>query len=49
MTTFNQKMTIGEATKLYTSKSGMQFPNTDHNRVIMAQVAKNHLLTLQAK
>lgn len=48
MTTFNQKMTIEEATKLYTSKS-MQFPNTEHNRVVMAQVIKSHLKSLQSK
>lgn len=49
MTTFNTQMTIEEATNLYTSKSGMQFPNTEHNRVIMAQVIKNHLSNLQGK
>jgi hypothetical protein len=49
MTTFNTQMTIEEATNLYNSKSGMNFPNTEHNRVIMAQVIKNHLTKLQSK
>lgn len=47
MTTFNKTMTIEEATKLYTSKSGMNYPNTEHNRRVMKQVIDNHLKSLR--
>lgn len=47
MTTFNTTMTIEEATQLYKSKSGMNFPNTDHNKKVMAQVISNHLKSLR--
>ena len=36
-------MTIEEATKLYQSKDGMIYPNTEHNRKVMKQVIDNHL------
>lgn len=48
MTTFNNKMTIEEATKLYSSKSGMNYPNTEHNRSVMKQVIDNHLKFLRS-
>lgn len=47
MTTFNKTMTIEEATKLYQSKSGMNYPNTEHNRKVMKQVIDNHLKSLR--
>lgn len=43
MKTFNKEMTIEEATKLYQSKNGMIYPDTEHNRNIMKQVIDNHL------
>ena len=47
MKTWNKTMTIEEATKLYKSENGMQFPNTEHNRKIMKQVVDNHLKQLR--
>jgi len=47
MTTFNNTITIEEATKLYQSKSGMNFPNTEHNRKMIAKVIDNHLKKLR--
>ena len=49
MTTFNKTMTIEEATKLYKSKSGMNYPNTDHNKKIMKQVIDGHLKRLRGE
>lgn len=43
MKNFNKTMTIEEATKLYQSKDGMIYPNTEHNRKVMKQVIDNHL------
>jgi len=49
MTTFNNKMTLEEATKIYNFKGATMFPNTDHNKKIMALVVENHLKQLQNK
>lgn len=43
MITFNPTMTIEEATKLYNSKTGMNYPDTEHNRRVMREVIHNHL------
>lgn len=47
MTTFNKTMTLEEATKIYQHKSGMNYPDTEHNRKVMKQVIDNHLKTLR--
>ena len=47
MTSFNKTMTIGEATKMYNSKSGMNFLPTVHNRAVVKQVIDAHLISLK--
>ncbi len=47
MTSFNKTMTIEEATKMYSSKSGMNFLPTEHNRAVVKQVIDNHLKSLR--
>jgi hypothetical protein len=49
MTTFNKAMTFEEAAILYKSKSGMNYPNTEHNKKVMKQVIDNHLKVLRNK
>ena len=47
MTNFNKALTIKEATALCKSKDGMNFPNTIHNRKMIAKVIDNHLKALR--
>jgi len=47
MTTWNKAMTIEEATKLFNCKDGMTFPNTPHNRKLMAKITKDFLISLR--
>jgi hypothetical protein len=47
MTTFNEKLTIEEATKLFKFKGTTMFPKTAHNLSIMALVIDNHLKSLR--
>ena len=49
MIIFNNKLTIEEATKLYTSKDGMMYPDTPHNRQIMKGLVSAQLKKLQAE
>ena len=49
MITFNEKMTIEEATKILKFAGKCSFPNTDHNRKMIALAVKNHLKKLQGK
>ena len=49
MTTFNNTLTIEEATKLYQFKGLTMFPKTKHNLEIMALVIDNHLKSLRNK
>jgi len=49
MTTFNNTLTIEEATKLYNFKGNTMFPKTAHNIKMMALVIDNHLKQLQGK
>lgn len=47
MTTFNNTLTIEEATKLFKFKGQTMFPKTKHNLEVMAKVIDNHLKTLR--
>ena len=49
MITFNEKMTIDEATKILKFAGKASFPNTDHNRKMIALAVKTHLQKLQGK
>ena len=49
MTTFNQNLTIEEATVLFQFKGTAMWPDTKHNREVMASVAADHLRKLQGK
>ena len=49
MTTTNKEMTIETATKMMKCKNGMKYPNTEHNRKMIASVSHNILKNLQAK
>lgn len=49
MTSFNQNLTIEEATALFTFKGKAMWPDTKHNREIMATVVNNHLKKIQGK
>lgn len=49
MSTFNEKMTIEEATQMFKFKGTAMFPNTRHNREMMALVVEAHLKALQGK
>ena len=48
MKTTSTTMTIEEATSLYKNGSGMGYPDTEHNKQMMAKVVDNHLLELRA-
>ena len=43
MTTFNQKLTLEQATELFNFKGETMFPKTAHNIKMMALVIDNHL------
>ena len=47
MNTFNNTLTIEEATKLYQFKGQAMFPKTKHNLEVMAKVIDNHLKSLR--
>ena len=47
MTTFNTEMTLEEATKIYSCKNGMNFPDTKHNREMIKKVITQHLKSLK--
>lgn len=47
MTTFNNTLTIEEATKLFQFKGQAMFPKTKHNIEMMAKVIDNYLKTLR--
>ena len=47
MTTFNTTMTIEEATAIFNFKGATMFPNTDHNKKMMALVIDKHLKSLK--
>lgn len=49
MTTLNQTLTIEEATALFQFKGTAMWPDTKHNREMMAKVSRNHLQKLQGK
>ena len=49
MKTANKKISIELATKLMQSDKGMIYPNTNHNRKMIAKVSHNILKELQAK
>ena len=49
MTTSNKEMTIETATKMMNCKKGMKYPNTEHNRKMIATVSHNILRALQGK
>ena len=49
MTTFNNNLTIEDATKLFNFKGQTMFSNTEHNRKIMLLVISNHLKSLKEK
>ena len=46
MTTFNQTLTIQEATELFKFKGQAMFPKTNHNLKMMAKVIDNYLKNL---
>jgi hypothetical protein len=47
MKTFNEKLTIEQATELFKFKGATMFPKTAHNLSIMALVIDNHLKGLR--
>jgi len=47
MKTFNEKLTIEQATELFKFKGATMFPKTQHNLKIMALVIDNHLKKLR--
>jgi hypothetical protein len=47
MKTFNEKLTIEQATELFKFKGATMFPKTAHNLSIMAIVIDNHLKELR--
>lgn len=47
MTTFNNNLTIEEATAIYKFKGPTMFPKTQHNMKMMRQVIDNHLKELR--
>jgi hypothetical protein len=47
MKTFNEKLTIEQATELFKFKGVTMFPKTQHNLKIMALVIDNHLKGLR--
>lgn len=47
MTTFNNTLTIEEATKLFQFKGKAMYPKTKHNMQMMALVIDNYLKTLR--
>ena len=49
MKTFNKEITREEAERLFKSKTGMMYPDTKHNRKMMASVASDCLIKMQGK
>jgi hypothetical protein len=49
MTTFNNSLTIEEATQLLKFRGSVMFPKTPHNIKMMALVIDNHLKSLRNK
>jgi len=49
MVTFNATLTFEEAKALFTFKGTTTFPNTPHNRSMMAKVVDEHLKSLRNK
>jgi hypothetical protein len=49
MTIFNLEMTIDEAMSLYHFRGQISYPDTPHNRKMMAQVVHNHLQKLHGR
>jgi len=49
MTTFNEKLTIEEATELVKFKGTVNYPKTSHNIKMMTLVVLNQLKKLQTK
>jgi hypothetical protein len=47
MTTFNNTLTKEEAKVLFTFKGQVNYPDTTHNRSVMADVVSEHLKTLK--
>ena len=47
MKTFNQELTLEQATELFKFKGEVMFPKTKHNVKIMALVIDNHLKTIK--
>jgi hypothetical protein len=47
MKTFNEKLTLEQATELFKFKGATIFPKTEHNLKIMALVIDNHLKGLR--
>jgi hypothetical protein len=48
MKTLNKTMTIEEATELLNSTSGMTYPATEHNKMMIKKAVDNLLLSLRA-
>lgn len=47
MTTFNQNLTLEQATELFNFKGETMFPKTLHNIKMMALVIDNHLKSIR--
>jgi hypothetical protein len=47
MTTWNKAITKEEATELLNANDGANYPNTEHNKVMMKGVVDEFLLTLR--
>ena len=47
MKTFNEKLTIEQATELFKFKGEIMFPKTQHNLNIMSLVISNYLKSLR--
>ena len=47
MTNYNKKLTMAEAIEIYKFKGQTMFPDTVHNKEIMAKIIHTHLLKLK--
>lgn len=47
LTNFNKTLTLKEAKELYNNKTGMQYPDTTHNRKIMKSLVEETLNKLR--
>ncbi len=47
MTTWNKSISKEEATQLFHSGSGMEYPATEHNKNMMSTVVSEYLINLR--